>query len=55
MFKHYLKVALRNMQKQRMYAVINIGGFAIGIAACLVISLYIRNELSYAGCTMSSE
>jgi putative ABC transport system permease protein len=47
MFKHYFKVALRSMQKQKLYAVINIGGFAIGIAACLLISLYIRNELSY--------
>ncbi len=47
MFKHYLKIALRNMQKQKMYAAINIGGFAIGIAACLLISLYIQHELSY--------
>jgi putative ABC transport system permease protein len=30
-----------------MYAAINIGGFAIGIAACLLIALYIKNELSY--------
>jgi len=35
------------MQKQRMYAAINIGGFAIGIAACMLISLYIKNETSY--------
>ncbi len=35
------------MQKQRMYAAINIGGFAIGIAACLLIALYIANETSY--------
>ncbi|MCC8408823.1 ABC transporter permease [Mucilaginibacter sp. UR6-1] len=35
------------MQKQKMYAAINIGGFAIGIAACILISLYIRNETSY--------
>ena len=35
------------MQKQKMYAAINIGGFAIGIAACLVIALYIKHELSY--------
>lgn len=47
MLIHYLKIAFRNMQKQRMYAFINIGGFAIGIAACLLISLYIRNETSY--------
>ncbi len=47
MFKHYLKIALRNMQKQKMYAAINMGGFAIGIAACLLISLYIQHELNY--------
>ncbi|WP_228084969.1 ABC transporter permease [Mucilaginibacter sp. JRF] len=35
------------MQKQKMYAAINIGGFAIGIAACILISIYIRNETSY--------
>lgn len=47
MFKNYLKIAFRNMQKQKMYAAINIGGFAIGIAACLLIALYIAHETSY--------
>lgn len=47
MFRHYVKIAWRNMQKQRMYAIINIGGFAMGIAACMLIALYIGNELSY--------
>jgi len=47
MIRHYLKIAFRNMRKQKMYAAINIGGFAIGIAACLLIALYIKNELSY--------
>ena len=47
MLRHYVKIAWRNMQKQRMYAIINIGGFAMGIAACMLIALYIGNELSY--------
>ena len=47
MIRHYLKIAFRNMSRQKMYAAINIGGFAIGIAACLLIALYIRHELSY--------
>lgn len=47
MFKNFFKIAWRNMQKQKMYALINIGGFAIGIAACLLIGLYIRHETSY--------
>jgi putative ABC transport system permease protein len=47
MIRHYLKIAFRNMSGQKMYAAINIGGFAIGIAACLLIALYIKHELSY--------
>lgn len=47
MLKNYFKIALRNLWKQKMYAAIKAGGFALGIAACILIFLYIRNELSY--------
>ncbi|MGZ5133904.1 MAG: ABC transporter permease [Flavitalea sp.] len=47
MFRNYLKIALRQLLKQKMYSAIKIGGFALGIAACLLIALFIRNELSY--------
>jgi putative ABC transport system permease protein len=47
MLKHYLKIAFRNMNKEKMFAAINIGGFAIGIAACLIIALYINHETSF--------
>jgi len=47
MFKNYLKIAVRQLRKQKMYAAIKIGGFAFSIAACLLIALYIRNETSY--------
>ncbi|MFI5136527.1 MAG: ABC transporter permease [Sphingobacteriales bacterium] len=47
MIKNYFKIALRQLRKQKMYAAIKIGGFAFSIAACLLIALYIRNELSY--------
>ncbi|HEY8920758.1 MAG TPA: ABC transporter permease [Chitinophaga sp.] len=47
MLKSYFKIAWRNLSKQRMYSFIKIGGFALGIAACLLIALYIRHELSY--------
>lgn len=47
MFKNYFKIAFRQFRKQKMYAAIKIGGFAFSIAACLLIALYIRNELSY--------
>lgn len=47
MFKNYFKIAIRQLVKQKMYSVVKIGGFALGIAACLLIALYIKDELSY--------
>ena len=47
MIKNYLKIAVRQLRKQKMYAAIKIGGFALSIAACLLIGLYIKDELSY--------
>jgi putative ABC transport system permease protein len=47
MIKNYFKIAIRQLRKQKMYAAIKIGGFAFSIAACLLIALYIRNEMSY--------
>ena len=47
MFKNYFKIAIRQLHKQRMYSIIKIGGFALSIAACLLIALFISNELSY--------
>ncbi|HEY5747896.1 MAG TPA: ABC transporter permease [Chryseolinea sp.] len=47
MFQNYFKIAWRTMSRQKMYAGITIGGFALGLATCLVIFLFIRQELSY--------
>ncbi|HNL64458.1 MAG TPA: ABC transporter permease, partial [Ferruginibacter sp.] len=47
MFKNYLKVALRNLWKNKGYSAINIFGLAIGLATCLLIALYVTDELSY--------
>lgn len=47
MYKSYFKIGWRNLAKQRMYSAIKVGGFAIGIAACLLIALYIHQELNY--------
>ena len=47
MIQNYFKIAIRQFRKQKMYAAIKIGGFAFSIAACLLIALYIRNEMSY--------
>ncbi|MRG44861.1 FtsX-like permease family protein [Chitinophaga sp. SYP-B3965] len=47
MFKNYLKIAFRNLFKNKVYSLINIFGLAIGMAACFFIFQYIRFELSY--------
>lgn len=44
---HYLRTALRNIVRQPGYSSINILGLAIGITCCMLILVYIRNELSY--------
>ncbi|HZY38460.1 MAG TPA: ABC transporter permease [Mucilaginibacter sp.] len=49
MFKNYLIIAWRNLKKNRLYAFVNIVGLTIGIVSCLLIGIYIRNELSYDG------
>ncbi|HVS95666.1 MAG TPA: ABC transporter permease [Puia sp.] len=47
MLQNFWKIALRQLRKQGFYSAIKIGGFALGIATCLLIALYIRNELHY--------
>ena len=47
MLKNYVKIALRNLKNNKGYSLINILGLAIGIACCLIILIYIQNELSY--------
>ncbi len=47
MLKNYLTIALRNILRHKTYSFINIAGFTIGIASCLLILLYIIHELSY--------
>ncbi|PSJ36718.1 ABC transporter permease [Allosphingosinicella deserti] len=47
MWRNYLIVGARALAKNRTYAVINIFGLALGLAACLLILLYVRYETSY--------
>ncbi|HWH18197.1 MAG TPA: ABC transporter permease [Allosphingosinicella sp.] len=47
MWRNYLMVGFRALAKSRIYAFINIFGLAIGLAACLMILLYVRYETSY--------
>ena len=47
MYKNYLKAALRNLWKNKAFSFINITGLAAGLAVCLLISLYVFDELNY--------
>jgi putative ABC transport system permease protein len=47
MIKNYFKIAVRSLLKQRVYSIINITGLAVGIASCLLITLFVFDEFSY--------
>lgn len=47
MFRSFLKVAIRNLIRQRAYALINVLGLAIGIACSILIALFIIHEASF--------
>jgi predicted permease len=47
MFNSYLKIALRTIQRHKGYSFINIMGLAVGIACCVLILLWVQDELSY--------
>lgn len=47
MFKNYVKIALRNLFRNKLYSFLNIAGLAIGIACCVLILLYVQDELSF--------
>lgn len=47
MLKNYLKIAVRNLLKHKTFSIINIAGLAVGMTACLLIVLYVWDELSF--------
>jgi putative ABC transport system permease protein len=47
MIKNYFTIALRNLLRNKIFSLINIGGLSIGLAACWLIALYVANETSY--------
>jgi putative ABC transport system permease protein len=47
MLRNYLKIALRNMNRHKGYSFINMAGLAIGMACCILILLYVTDELSF--------
>ncbi len=47
MLKLYLKAALRNLKRERLYSFIIVGGLAVGLAGCFLLLSWARQELSY--------
>jgi putative ABC transport system permease protein len=47
MLKNYFIIAINNLIKNKLYSAINIIGLAIGLAACIIIGLYVRDQTSY--------
>src|SRR5215467_6852278 len=47
MLKNYFKIAIRNLRKYKFISFINLFGLTVGLTCCLLIGMYIINELSY--------
>ncbi|MEN8155234.1 MAG: ABC transporter permease, partial [Acidobacteriota bacterium] len=47
MIKNYIKSAFKNIRKQKGFSLINVMGLGVGIASCVLIFLWINNQLSY--------
>jgi putative ABC transport system permease protein len=47
MFKNYIKVAFRSLNKNRTYAIINILGLALGLAVTILVFMFVKDETSY--------
>ena len=47
MFKNHITVAIRTLLRHKVYSFVNISGLAVGIACCMLIMLFVQDELSY--------
>ena len=47
MFISYLKITLRKLYREKLYTLINVAGLSLGIACCLILGLFLHNELTY--------
>ena len=47
MLKNYIIIAIRNIFKHKGFSFINITGLAVGIAVCMMILLFVQDEISY--------
>src|SRR6478609_1079293 len=47
MLKSYIIIAWRNIVRSKVYSIINVSGLTLGAACCLLLALYIQDEMSY--------
>src|SRR3954469_23957543 len=47
MIKNYLKIAARNLRRNKLYSLINIAGLTIGLTGCLLVATVVLDDLSY--------
>ncbi len=47
MFKNYFKITFRNLLRNKVYSCINIAGLSLGLACAMLITLYVKDEVSY--------
>ena len=47
MFKLNFRIALRNLWNNKWFTAVNMGGLSIGLASCMILLLYVKNEWSY--------
>lgn len=47
MFENYLKIAIRNLRRNKIYSFINIAGLSMGLACAMLIILYVKDEVSF--------
>ena len=47
MLKNYFKIAFRNLRNSKLYSAINISGMAVSLAACILLLLWVKDELSF--------
>ena len=55
MLRNYIRVALRNLRKNKLYSLINIAGLAVGLSVFWMMALYIGDELSYDRASVNAD
>jgi len=55
MLRNYIRVALRNLRKNKLYSLINIAGLAVGLSVFWLMALYIGDELSYDRASVNAD